>query len=726
MPTDHAQTPPPLQAHLWPLERLGAGLEALAGQSGLHAGATQSLALPPELAAAPASDPVELARWIDWAARGLGLQAEPVQSVVPEVSSMLREAAPALVLVATRQGLQFVLLLARRRHQLSLLGPDLRVRTCDVRALRDLLCAPSEAPLRGQIDAQLASAGVPEARRPRAREALLAQRLATEPLYGTWLLRRPPTGSLRALLSQVRLSRRVGAMLTLFAALYAMEIAGWRLIGEAALEGRLDVGWLTAWVLLVVTLVALRLLSSAIHAGIALDLGVALRQRLLAGSLRMELDVLRRQGSGQLLARVIESQALESAGLAGALGLGISLLEVGFAGWVLAQGAAPFLHGALLCAWLLLLATLAWRHHGRLRSWTEQRLDMTQSLVERMVGHRTRLAQEHPERRDLEEDHELHAYLRESQALDRSLLPVVSTAPGGWILLSLLALAPALGSMGSSVVPGSGSAATLAISIAGILFAHRALSGVSGGLASLARAAVAWRQAAPLFRAAATTEAVTPFVRAPQATTAAVPGAALLDAHELQFGYRAGAAPVLNAASLRIGPRDRVLLAGPSGSGKSTLAALLVGMRQPRAGLLLMGGLDRATLGDQWHRWATEAPQFHDNHVFTGTLAFNLLMGREWPPSKAALAEAQSLCEELGLGPLLQRMPAGLQQRVGETGWQLSHGERSRVFLARALLQQAPLTVLDESFAALDPHTLHLCLSSALKRAQSLVVIAHP
>jgi ATP-binding cassette subfamily B protein len=71
-------------------------------------------------------------------------------------------------------------------------------------------------------------------------------------------------------------------------------------------------------------------------------------------------------------------------------------------------------------------------------------------------------------------------------------------------------------------------------------------------------------------------------------------------------------------------------------------------------------------------------------------------------------------------------MPAGLQQRVGETGWQLSHGERSRVFLARALLQRAPLTVLDESFAALDPHTLHQCLSSALQRAQALVVIAHP
>lgn len=707
----------PWRAHLWPLERLGAGLEALAAQSGLHAHTPQAPALPDNEVRRGDAD--ELARWITWAAGQMGLQAEPVQSVIPEVPQLLRRAAPAVVLVATPLGTHFILLLGRRGTRLRLLGPDLRPRTCLAQALRDLMCAPAEAPVRADIDALLATAGVPAARHARTREALLAQRLASEQLQGIWLLRQPATGNLWKQLALARLPRRVGFMLALFAALYVLEIAGWQLIGAAALDGRFDFGWLSAWVLLLLTLVPLRLLSSSVNVGIALDAGVALRQRLLAGSLRMDLDTLRRQGSGQLLARVIESQALESAGLAGVVGLGVALLELCFAAWVLMQGAAPAWHVALLVAWLGLVSVLAWRHHGQLRSWSEQRLSMTHGLVERMVGHRTRLAQEHPERRDAEEDHELQAYLRQSQSLDRALLPVVSVAPGGWILLALLGLAPALGA-------GTAGPGVLAISLGGILFAHRALSGVSGGLASLARAAVAWQHAAPLFRAGAVTNPAAPFMRAPQSATGATGGTTLLDAHELQFGYRAGASPVLSGVSLQLGPRDRVLLAGPSGSGKSTLAALLVGMRKPSAGLLLVGGLDRATLGDQWHRWATEAPQFHDNHVFTGTLAFNLLMGREWPPSKDALAEARSLCEELGLGPLLQRMPAGLQQRVGETGWQLSHGERSRVFLARALLQRAPLTVLDESFAALDPHTLHLCLSSALKRARALVVIAHP
>jgi ATP-binding cassette subfamily B protein len=141
---------------------------------------------------------------------------------------------------------------------------------------------------------------------------------------------------------------------------------------------------------------------------------------------------------------------------------------------------------------------------------------------------------------------------------------------------------------------------------------------------------------------------------------------------------------------------------------------------------LLLDGLDRATLGEEWRRLSTAAPQFHENYILTGTLAFNLLMGRRWPASDADLATAEALCRELGLGELLERMPSGLMQIVGETGWQLSHGERSRVYLARALLQEAELVVLDESFASLDPDTLDRCLRCALARAGTLVVIAHP
>jgi ABC-type transport system involved in cytochrome bd biosynthesis fused ATPase/permease subunit len=66
---------------------------------------------------------------------------------------------------------------------------------------------------------------------------------------------------------------------------------------------------------------------------------------------------------------------------------------------------------------------------------------------------------------------------------------------------------------------------------------------------------------------------------------------------------------------------------------------------------------------------------------------------------------AETLCRALDLGPLFDRMPTGLLQMVGETDWQLSRGERSRLHIARALWQGAALIILDESFAALDPET---------------------
>jgi len=118
-------------------------------------------------------------------------------------------------------------------------------------------------------------------------------------------------------------------------------------------------------------------------------------------------------------------------------------------------------------------------------------------------------------------------------------------------------------------------------------------------------------------------------------------------------------------------------------------------------------------------------PQFQLNHVFSGSLAFNLLMGRRWPPAPADMAEATQLCVELGLGPLLENMPAGLAQPVGEAGWQLSHGERMRVFLARALLQGGDVFVLDESLSALDPETQLQVLACIQARARTVVLSAH-
>jgi len=112
--------------------------------------------------------------------------------------------------------------------------------------------------------------------------------------------------------------------------------------------------------------------------------------------------------------------------------------------------------------------------------------------------------------------------------------------------------------------------------------------------------------------------------------------------------------------------------------------------------------------------------------VFSDTLGFNLLMGRHWPPQPEDLEEAEQLLRELGLGEVFDRMPSGFQQMLGESGWQLSHGERSRLYIARTLLQKADMVILDESFGALDPENLSLALQCVLNRAGTLMVIAHP
>lgn len=733
-----------LGASVWPLERAASAVVSVAAELGLD---------PVELASASRSQPPrssvegreggerELGRWLELRASDYGVELEPVAIELGALEAGLARLGPALIWHDPAGGEPGLLVLDRRGR---LIGPDLRRRRVALPQLAALLGEGLVGPVRADAEGLLVAAQVPARRRASLVDALVRRRLSTATVTGLWQARRPPTAAVAGQLREAGVGRSLAWLLVGHAGHALLLLGAWWLIGRGILQGRSDLGWLAAWALLLVSMVPLQLLQTW-HGGLAaLQLGAVLKRRLLAGALALDPDELRDRGVGRLLAMVIEAEAVEGLALSSGLLAVTAALDLAAAAWVLHRGAGGAAMLAVLGLALALLGLLAWRYAAARADWTRARLRLTHALVERMVGHTTRLAQESPARWHADEDASTAAYLRRSRRLDRVASLVEVFTRRGWMLLGAIALWPAL-------VTGSSTTAGLAVTFAGLLLARGGFASLAAGLTDLTDLAIAWREVGPLARAGAREPSRPRFYR-PQpeahAEPRVSPGRSALDhadgyrgpgrspveprppvieARELVHRYARRERPALAGVDFELAAGERVLLEGPSGGGKSTFAAVLAGLRRPDAGLLLLDGLDAPTHGEQgWRERVAAAPQFHQNHVLTNTFAFNLLMGRSWPPTAADLALAERVCGELGLGPLLERMPAGMQQCVGESGWQLSHGERSRVFLARALLQGAELVILDESFAALDPDNQALALACALERAPSLMVIAHP
>jgi ATP-binding cassette, subfamily B, bacterial len=704
----------------WPAAVAGDALAALAREAGLPAGSTAEAELPPVPERAAEAGGAALSRWIEAAAAWLGLEVEAVESSYGEVEAMVRGAGPALLALPGDRPRLLCLLRPARRGAIELLGPDLARHPVPVDAVRDALCAPLDT-RGGRLDGVLERAGIASARRSRVRGRLLRQLLGAARVDGCWLLRLPPGAPFVDQLRQERLPRQLAAFVAVHVANLLVTLGAWAMVGRGALGGRLDPSWLVAWALLLLTTVPLTLAMRWTRGLFSIGVGRVLKSRLLAGALQLRPSEIRHQGAGQLLARVVESGAVGSLSLSAALSAAVCLVELAVAGWVLAQGAGGAVHVLVLAGWVALTVALGLRYGRRFGAWTDWRLAMTNDLVERMVGHRTRLAQEARARWHRGEDEALERYLDLSGRLDRTMLHLTLVLSRGWLLVGLAGLAPAFVA-GAAMGP-------LAVGVGGVVLASQALGTLTGTLSSVAGALVAWRQARLLFHAAARPQpAASPTLAAALAAgEAGGEGSVVIEADGVVYRYRDRGEPVLRGCSMQVREGDRVLLEGRSGGGKSTLLSVLSGLRRPEAGLVLLRGLDLRTLGDDgWRRLVASAPQFQENHVLCGTLAFNLLMGRRWPATNEDLEEAEAVCRELGLEELLAKMPAGLNQIVGDTGWRLSHGERSRVYIARALLQGADLTMLDESFAALDPESLQRVMRCVLARARTLLVVAHP
>ena len=709
----------PPHAISWTEDRAADALVALARASGL----APRLGPAPVLAAQRHGDAETASRFLEHAAAAIGIEAEPVQSDYGEIYDLLTSMAPAMVAVPDGKERRYLAVLSSGPKGLVVLTPALTRASLSLAALESALTGSlAEKPSR-IVDAWLSSAGLTGKRAERARSELLKYLLTDRAVGGIWLLRSDPGSDFAQQLRARRAPARLALFFAASLAQVAIAIAGWTTIGWSVLGDSVQTGWLYAWILLALTGIPCSVLASHVGGALMVDLAALLKQRLLRGALRLDPASIRERGSGGLLALVSESEAVESAGLSGAMGVIIALAQLVSAAGVLYLGAGGWLHVLLLVAWCALLLAIGGQLWRRRQGWSEERFAITNLFVEHVVGHRTRVAQQAPGERHRHEERQLEHYAASGRSMDEAQRWLSVLASRGWLAVGLAGLTVAILSEPRGAI-------SMAIAMGGILQAQMALPALVQGASTLVGAAVAWRSIAPLFHAAGARERPGALLLPPRVSSkvaTAGDDVPLLDARRLVFRHRVGGAPILEDCNLTIREGDRVLLEGRSGGGKSTLLSLLSGLRAPSGGVLLLRGLDVPTVGaSEWRRRVASAPQFHENHILSGTLAFNLLMGRGWPASDEDLRDAHEVCRALGLGPLIARMPSGLSQIVGETGWQLSHGERSRVFLARALLQRADVILLDETFGALDPVTLEQCLDAVLARAPALIVVAHP
>lgn len=204
---------------------------------------------------------------------------------------------------------------------------------------------------------------------------------------------------------------------------------------------------------------------------------------------------------------------------------------------------------------------------------------------------------------------------------------------------------------------------------------------------------------------------------APQA-----PGDASVELKDVHFRYSAEGAEVLRGVSLRIAPGSMVALVGASGSGKTTLVRLIARFFDVTQGRVLVGGVDVREMSTA--QLAGQISQiFQHNTLFAGSMADNIRVGKP----DASDAEVLEAARQAGVTEIIERLPQGIDSPVGEGGARLSGGERQRIAIARALIKDVPILLVDEATAALDAEN-QAAIAQALARLRgkrTLIVIAH-
>ncbi|CAB1252951.1 ABC transporter ATP-binding protein [Ruminococcaceae bacterium BL-6] len=191
---------------------------------------------------------------------------------------------------------------------------------------------------------------------------------------------------------------------------------------------------------------------------------------------------------------------------------------------------------------------------------------------------------------------------------------------------------------------------------------------------------------------------------------------------DVSFSYEKGGAEALHGISLTIRPGTVTALVGPSGSGKSTVAKLIAGFWDVTGGSVTLGGADlRKIPFEQLNRQIAYVLQ--DNYLFDRTVRENIRMGRPG----ASDEEVENVAKAVGCDGFIRALDHGYDTVAGGGGGHLSGGEKQRISIARAMLKNAPVLILDEATASVDPENeaaIQRALS-ALTKGKTLLVIAH-
>ncbi|EEX32543.1 ABC transporter ATP-binding protein [Vibrio coralliilyticus ATCC BAA-450] len=179
---------------------------------------------------------------------------------------------------------------------------------------------------------------------------------------------------------------------------------------------------------------------------------------------------------------------------------------------------------------------------------------------------------------------------------------------------------------------------------------------------------------------------------------------------------------ILSGVNVTIPEGHRVAFVGPSGAGKSSLLDAIAAFHIPSSGTVNIGGRSIDEIGTHhWYKLISYVTQ--DVQLLGGSLRDNLLLAKP----EASNEELQQAIEAAGLAAFVAGLPEGLDTHIGENGNQLSGGERQRVSIARALLHDAPILLLDEITSALDETTQNEVLESIarLSEGKTVITVAH-